>query len=332
MPVKRPWSRSVAGSVLLLVVAATVFAQPPGRIPRVGVLRPGDPPPADFGQREALEAGLRELGWTPGTNVLIEYRYSEGKHERLAELAAELVRLPVDILVASAPQGVRAAQQATRTIPIVMATLPDPVAEGFVTSLARPGGNTTGVTLDSEELSGKQLELLKEALPNLSRVGVLRNSASPGWEGARKQLETAARRLKIELKDFPVRRPEDLATSFAAMSQAKVGAILVRRDVLVIEPNRAEVVGLAAQRRLPAIYNFREFAEDGGFMSYGANVKALHRRSAIFVDRILKGAKPADLPIEQPRKFDLVINLRTAKALGLTLPSSTLLRADHVIE
>jgi putative tryptophan/tyrosine transport system substrate-binding protein len=238
----------------------------------------------------------------------------------------------VDVIVASSPIGVRAAQQATGTIPIVMSTLPDPVGEGFVASLARPGGNTTGLTLDSEDLAGKQLELLKEALPKLSRVGVLRNSSSVGYDIARRQINVAARRLKLEVKDFPVSRTEDLAPTFAAMSQTGVGAILVRRDVLVVEPNRAEVVALAAQRRVPAMYNFRQFPDSGGLMSYGANVNEIQRRSAGFVDKILKGAKPADLPIEQPTTFELVINLKTAKALGLTIPPSLLARADQVIE
>jgi ABC-type uncharacterized transport system substrate-binding protein len=325
-------TRLVAAALLLVLGPVAIPAQQPGKIPRVGVLRPGDPPPEDFGQRQALEAGLRDLGWTPGTDILIEYRYAQGKDERLSELAAELVRLPVDVIVASAPPGVRAAQQATRTIPIVMSTLPDPVGEGLVASLARPGGNTTGVTLDSEELSGKQLELLKAAVPKLSRVGILRNPNSPGYDVARTQIEAAARRLKVEVKDFPVSRAEALAPKFAAMSQAGVGAILVRRDVRVVEPNQAEVVALAAQRRLPAMYNFRQFPEAGGLMSYGANVNDIHRRAATFVDKILKGAKPSDLPIEQPTKFELVINLKTAKTLGLTVPSSLLLRADHVIE
>jgi putative ABC transport system substrate-binding protein len=290
------------------------------------VLRPGNPPPGDFGQREAFERGLRDLGWTPGTSILIEYRYGEGKPERLPGLAAELVRLPVDVIVASAPHGVRAAQQATRTIPIVMSTLPDPVREGFVASLARPGGNTTGVTLDAQELAGKQLELLTEAVPNLTRIAVLRNPTSPGWDVAKRQIEAAARALKLEVKDFLVSRPEDLAPTFVAMSQARIGAILVRRDVLVVEPNRAAVVALAAQQRLPAMYSFRQFPDSGGLMSYGVNVNDIHRRSATFVDKILKGAKPADLPIEQPTKFELAINLKTARALRLTIPATLLVR------
>jgi putative ABC transport system substrate-binding protein len=324
--------RALLAMALLLAGSAPAWAQPPGSVPRIGVLRPGNPPPGDLGHREAFEAGLREAGWTPGTSIVVEYRYGEGRPDRLSELAAELVRLPVDLIVASAPQGVRAAQGATRTIPIVMSTLPDPVGEGFVASLARPGGNTTGLALDSEELAGKQIELLREALPRITRVGVLRNATSPGYEGARRQIETAAARLGLEVKDFPVSRRNELAPTFAAMSQAGVGAILVRRDVLVIERNPADVIALAAQRRLPAMYAFRQFPDSGGLMSYGANVNEIHRRSAAFVDRILKGARPADLPIEQPTKFELVINVRTARALGLALPPSLLLRADHLIE
>jgi putative tryptophan/tyrosine transport system substrate-binding protein len=302
-------------------------------MPRVGVLRPGNPPPGDFGQREAFEGGLRDLGWMSGTNILIEYRYAEGKPERLSGLAAELIRLPVDVIVASSPVSVRAAQHATSKIPIVISSSPDPVREGFVASLARPGGNTTGLTLDTQELAGKHLELLKEAVPNLSRVAVLRPVASTDWDAAKTQIQATARALKfVEVKDFPLSRPEDLAPTFAAMSRAGMGAILVRRDVLVVERNRAEVVALAAQYRLPAMYSFREFPDSGGLVSYGVNVYEVHRRSAAFVDKILKGAKPADLPVEQPTKFELVINLKTAKALGLTIPPSLLLRADQVIE
>jgi len=330
--VKSAVTRLAAAVVLLLAGSVAVPAQQPAKIPRVGVLRPGNPPPGDFGQREAFERGLRALGWTPGTSILVEYRYGEGKPERLPGLAAELVRLPVDVIVASAPHGVRAAQQATRTIPIVMSTLPDPVREGFVASLARPGGNTTGVALDAQELAGKQLELLAEAIPNLTRIAVLRNPTSPGWDIAKTQIEATARALKFEVKDFPVSRPQDLAPTFVAMGQAGVAAILVRRDVLVVEPNRAEVIALAAQRRLPAMYSFRQFPESGGLMSYGVNVNEVHRRSATFVDKILKGAKPADLPVEQPTQFELIINLKTAKALGLSIPQTLLVRADQVIE
>jgi len=325
--------RALLQSALLpLLAPLAALAQQDGKVPRVGVLRPGDPPPGDFRQREAFERGLRELGWIPGTNILIEYRYAEGNSNRLTELAAELVRLPVDVIVASAPIGVRAAQQATRTVPIVISALPDPVREGFVKSLARPGGNTTGVTLDAGELTGKQLELLKEAIPTLSSAGVLRNPASPGWDIAKKQIDAIARRLKLVVGDFVVSRVPDLAQTFEAMSRARIGGIVVRRDVLVLEPRMTDVVRLAAQHRLAAIYNFREFPESGGLMSYGVNVYEVHRRAASFVDKILKGAEPGTLPIEQPTKFEFVINLKAAKTLGLTIPASLLLRADEVIE
>ena len=321
---------AVVLAVSLVAAPLVAEAQQAGKIPRVGVLRPGNPPPRDLGQREAFERGLRDLGWTPGTSILIEYRYAEGKPERLPALAAELVRRPVDVIVASATIAVRAAQQATRTIPIVMSALPDPLREGVVTSLARPGGNTTGLTLDAEELAGKQLELLKEAVPTLSRVAVLLGVIEP-HDAARSQIEAAARTLKLEVKEFLVRDTKDLAPTFAEMSQARVGAILVRRDTLVVERNRAEVVALAAQRRLPAMYGFREFPDSGGLMSYGANLDDIHRRSATYVDKILRGAKPGDLPVEQPTKFELVINLKTAKALGLTIPQTLLLQADQII-
>jgi putative tryptophan/tyrosine transport system substrate-binding protein len=331
MVLKSTVTRLAVAGVLLLAGSVPVPAQQSAKIPRVGVLRPGNPPPGDLGQREAFEHGLRDLGRAPGTSILIEYRYAEGKPERLPELAAELVRLPVDVIVAGSPAGVRAAQQATRTIPIVMSTLPDPVGEGFVASLARPGGNTTGLTLDSEELTTKQLQLLKEAVPKLSRVAVLRN---PLWQYAavQRQIEAAAGPLKLEVKDFPVSHAKDLALTFAAMRRARVGAILVRRDPLVIERNLAEVGALAAQWRLPALYFFRQFPDSGGLMSYGSDVNEIHRRSAAFVDKILNGAKPADLPIEQPTKFELVINLNTAKALGLTIPQPLLVRADQLIQ
>lgn len=307
-----------------------VAAQQSPKNPRVGVLRPGNPPPGDLGQRKAFEDGLRDLGWTPGTNILVEYRYAEGKPERLFKLAAELVRLPVDVIVVSARAGVQAAQQATRTIPIVMSALTDPVGAGLVASLARPGGNTTGLTLDSEEMTGKQLELLKEVVPTLSRVAVLGNPISHA--GLPRQTAAAGAVLALKVQEFLVSHANDLAPTFAAIRQAGMGAILVLRDPVVIERNLAAVVALAAEQRLPALYFFHQFPYAGGLMSYGANVNEIHRRSAAFVDRILKGAKPADLAIEQPTKFELVINLKTAKVLRLTIPPSLLLRADEVLD
>jgi putative ABC transport system substrate-binding protein len=303
------------------------------KVPRVGVLSPGNPPPRDpFHQREAFEAGLRELGWTPGTSIVIDYRYAEGKLERLPELAAELVRLPVDVIVGRSGIAIRAAQRATQTTPIVISATLDPVREGFVASLARPGGNITGLTLLVEDLDGKQLELLREAVPKIPRGGILRNVNIVYPEDMRKQIEAAGRALKLEIRDFPISRREDLAPTFAAMSRAGVGGVLVRFDPLVLEPNRAEVVALALKHKLPSIHPWRQFVEAGSLMSYGANLPEVHPRSAAFVDKILKGAKPADLPVEQPTKFELVINMKTAKALGLTIPQSVLLRAGHIIQ
>lgn len=303
------------------------------KVPRVGVLSPGNPPPGDpIRQREAFESGLRDLGWTPGSNIVIEYRYAEGKRERLPELAAELVRLGVDVIVGRAVGSIRAAQQASRTIPIVMSAVPDPVLEGFVASLARPAGNITGLSLQVQGLEGKQLELLREAVPKLTRVGILGNVNTPINEDEKKRLEEARRALRLELKDFPISRREDLVPAFAAMSRARIDAVLVSRDILVLEPNHAEVAALAVKYHLPAIHHFPQFVDAGSLMSYSVNIAEIHRRSAAFVDKILKGARPADLPVEQPTKFELHINMKTAKALGLTIPQSLLLRADHIVE
>jgi len=324
----------LCGLTLVTLSAPLAAESQQAKIPRVGVLSPGNPPPGDpIRQREAFEGGLRDLGWIAGANIVIEYRYAEGRPERLPALAAELVRLGVDVIVGRAPGSVRAARQATRIIPIVMSAVPDPVQEGFVASLARPGGNITGLTLQVQDLEGKQLELLRDTLPKLTRVGILRNvnTVFPAAD-EKKPLEAAGRTLRLELKDFPIRRREDLAPAFSTMSQASIGAVLVRRDPLVLEPNHAEVAVLTLKHRLPAIHHFPQFVEAGSLMSYGVNIAEVHRRSAAFVDKILKGSKPADLPIEQPTKLELVVNLKTAKALGLTIPQSVLVRADEVIE
>jgi len=273
---------------LAVVLALGVLAAPPAagaqsaRVPRVGVLSPGNPPPGDpIRQREAFEGGLRDLGWIPATNVVIEYRYAEGKAERLPELAAGLVRLGVDVIVGRAAGSIRAAQQATRTIPIVMSAVPDPVGEGFVASLARPGANITGLSLQVQDLESKQLELLRETLPKLARVGMLRNMNTVFRDDEKKPLEGARRTLRLELKDFPISRREDLASAFAAMSQASIGAVLVRRDPLILEPNHAEVVALTLKHRLPAIHHFPQFVEARSLMSYGVNIAEVHRRHQI---------------------------------------------------
>jgi putative ABC transport system substrate-binding protein len=327
---RRTFLSALSGSLLAAPLAAE--AQP-AKAPRVGVLSPGKPPPGDpIRQREAFESGLRDLGWTPGLNIIIEYRYAEGNRERLPELAADLVRLGVGVIVGRALGSIRAAHQASRTIPIVMSAVPDPVREGLVASLARPGGNITGLSLQVEDLEGKQLELLREAVPKLARVGILVNVNTPLNEDQKTQLEAAGRTLRVELKNFPISQREDLVSAFAAMSSDRIDAILVGRDTLVLEPNHAKVAALALKHRLPAIHHFAHFVTAGSLMSYSVDIAAVHRRSAAFVDKILKGAKPADLPVEQPTKFELIINLKTAKALGLTIPPSLLQRADQVIE
>jgi putative tryptophan/tyrosine transport system substrate-binding protein len=315
-----------------LFTAAVAEAQQAPK-PVVGVLSPGNPPPADpIRQREAFEDGLRARGWNPGVNVIIEYRYAEGRPQRLPALAAELVRMGVDVIVGRAPASVRAAQEATRTIPIVMSAVPDPVREGFVASLARPGGNITGLTLEVQDLEGKQLELLRDTLPKLTRVGILRNMNTVFSEDEKNPLEEARHTLGLDLKDFPISGRKDLVAAFAAMSHAGIDAVLVRRDPLVLEPNHREVAALTLRHRLPAIHHFPQFVEAGSLMSYGVNIAQIHRRSAAFVDKILKGAKAADLPVEHPAKLELAINTRTAKTLGLTLPQSVLVRVDRVIE
>lgn len=330
MIARRALLRALAGSLLAAPLAAQ--AQQAEKLPRVGVLGPGTASETVKVQREPFERGLRELSWTPGVNITIEYRYGGGSPERLAELAAELVGLSVDVIVARGPGAVRAARQASAIIPVVMASTDDPVSDGFVKSLARPGGNTTGIANRSWELDGKRLALLKEALPRLTRVGVLANPRKSRYRENVTTLLASARSLGLRAQVFEVTRAEDIAGAFAAIDKARVGALLVLTDIQVLEPRRAQIVALVDQRRLPAMYPWRFYAEIGGLMCYATSLPDLHHRSATFVDRILKGMKPSDLPVEQPTKFDLVINMRTAKALGLTIPQPLLLLADEVIQ
>ena len=317
---------SLAGA---LAVPLTAEAQRAGRVPRVGVLSPGNPPPRDaFHQRERFEEGLRGLGWTPASNILVNYRYAEGKLERLPALAAELVCVPVNVIIARG-LTIAAARQATTKIPIVMAADPDPVRSGFVASLARPGGNITGFSTQALDSEPKQLEFLSQALPSLTRVAVLTNANSQDREDM-ERLATAPRTRRLELTEFPISGSDELAAAFASVSKARVTAVLVSPTLWFIDSK--QLAALALQHRLTTIHNLRQFAEAGVLISYGANFAEIHKRSAVFVDKILKGANPADLPVEQPTKFDLVINLKTAKALGLTIPPSLLARADQVIE
>jgi putative ABC transport system substrate-binding protein len=305
------------------------------RLPRIGVV--GTTPPPDVASvtaKEALERGLQELGWRPGVDIAIEYRYASGSVERMRASVAELVRLPVDVIVARGTQATRLAREAAGPVPIVMSFVADPVAAGFVQSLARPGGNVTGLSFLVQALEGKQLELLKEAIPRFARVAVLGNPASfpSQYQSHVKAVETGALALGLRHQIFEVKKAEDLAAAFASISAARFDGALLLTDPFILEPHRVQVVMLSAKHRLPTIYPWGQYVESGGLMAYGANQYDLHRRAASYVDRILKGTKPADLPVEQPVKFEFVINLKTAKALGLTVPQSVLIRADKVIE
>lgn len=304
-------------------------AQERAKMPRVGVLGPGSASEMLKVQREPFERGLRELGWNPSVNVLLEYRYGGESPTRLAQLAAELVSLGVDVIVARGPVAIRAARQATTTIPIVMATTADPEREGFVKSLARPGGNTTGIANLTWQLDGKRLELLKEVLPRLTHVAVLANPRNKDQFPA---ILGAAQSVGLQARVFEVTRPEEIGGAFGLLDKAPAGALLVATDIQVLEPSRARIVAMAARHRLPAMYPWRFYVDIGGLMSYSTSLHELHRRSATFVDRILKGATPADLPVEQPTKFEFVINFKAAKVLSLTIPPSVLARADQVIE
>ena len=296
---------------------------------RIGVLSPSLSTGAGF--PELLRQSLRELGYVEGLNLTIEWRDAEGKAERFDDLAAELVRLKVDVIVATVPGAVFAAKRATTSIPIVMVNTPDPVQLGLVASLGRPGGNVTGTTSLTADLSIKHLELLKEAVPRASRIAVLWNPSNPWHPIAVKGIEAGARSLGVQLQILDVRGPEDFDNAFAAMTWQRSGAVLVLADPMTFF-HRTRLAALAAKHRLPTMYGLREHTEVGGLMSYWADSTDLYRRAGVYVGKILKGAKPADLPVEQPMRFEFVINLRTAKALGLRIPPSLLLRADHVIE
>ena len=307
-------------------------AQQPGKIPRIGYLSVRGP---DREKRRlaAFHQGLRELGYIEGQNLVIEYRYAEGKIKRYPDLAAELVRLKVDVIVTSpSPTLIRAAQRTTRTIPIVMLATPvDPVEAGFVVSLARPGGNITGLTNFDVKLHPKRLELLKEAFPLISRVVILWTKGQQ--KQAMKEVKAAGQALGIQIQYLVIasRRPSTLDSAFSAISQERPDGLLVASSRLTLR-HRARVIELTAKRRLPTIYDNSIFVNAGGLMVYDADRQHLHRRAATYVDKILKGAKPADLPVEQPTKFELIINLKTAKKLGLTIPPSLLYRADKVIK
>ena len=320
---------SLAAALALGLLAAppTAPAQPaPPKVARIGLL--GDVPSFLY---DAFRQGLQELGYVEGQNIVIEHRFPEFRYERLPGLAAELVRLNVDVIVAASPPATEAAKLATRTIPIVFTVSGDPVAEGFVASLARPAGNLTGLATIGPELVGKQLQMLRTVVPKVSRVALLKNPTQPTHARAARQAEDAGRALGMQVQVLDARTPSEIEAAFASMSSQRAGGVLMLRDA-VFRAQGAQIVALAARNRLPAMYGLREQAEIGGLISYGASVPHLFQRAATYVDKILKGAKPADLPVEQPTTLELVVNLKTAKALGLTIPPSLLGQADHVIQ
>jgi putative ABC transport system substrate-binding protein len=320
---------SLAGAIAAPL--ATTAAQPPEKVPRVGFLGPRTRSD-DAGFADAFLQGLRELGWVEGKTIVIEYRWAEGRSDRLPDLAAELVRLKVDVIFAGSTAVAVAAKNATGTIPIVMATGGDPVGRGLVATLARPGGNVTGLSFSvGMDIVGKWLELLKETVPKVRRVAVLSNPANPSHALGIESVIAAARAVGVQPQLLKAGGPNEFDNAFAAMARERAEALLVLLDPF-FGFHRARLSELAAKSRIPAMYGSREYPEAGGLMSYGADFRHSHRRSATYVDKILKGAKPADLPVEQPTKFELMINLKTAKALGLTIPPSLLARADQVIE
>ena len=324
--------RQIFTWLLAFAVLSTVSlanSQQPKKLPRLGMLLALSPD--ESVDINAFRQGLATLGYVEGKNIAIEYRYAEGKLDRLPALAAELVGLKVDVIVALSPPSAHAAKNATKTIPIVMRSTDDPVRTGLIASLARPGGNITGLTSISTELIGKRLEILKESVPKAHVIAVLRNPTAPDADLKWKETETAGRALGLQFQSVEVKAPDDFAGAFRKAMSAKPHALTVLRNPLIVN-NRKRIAELASKNMLPAMYDDREFVDAGGLMSYGADLTDLHRRAAIYVDKILQGRKPADLPVEQPTKFDFVINLKAAKQIGLTIPPNVLARADRVIK
>ena len=321
----------LAAAVLLLAGSVAVHAQQTARVHRIGFVSSLAPSPNP--SFEAFRQGLRELGYIEGKNVVIEARFADGHLEHLPRLVGELIGLKIDVLLAGSPAGALAAKTASTSVPIVFAGVGDPIASGIVVNLARPGGNITGVAAGAggAAFGGKWLELLKEVLPNVSRVAVLGNRSNPSNTPNLKGVEAAAQTLKIKIEIFDAGSATEVERALAAIGAGGAQGIIVTNDPFLLN-SRATLVQFAASKRLPAVYFFKLFADVGGLMSYGASLEESYRRSAAYVDKILKGAKPADLPIEQPTRFELVINMKTARALGLRIPQSLLLRADHVIE
>jgi len=330
---RRPFKKTALASILfagaVLAVAIIAEAQQLKKVPRIGYLS-ATSPSVNPTRVEAFRHGLRELGYVEGKSIIIEWRYAEGKLNRVGELAADLVRLKVDVIVTGGPTITPAVKEATTTIPIVMGYDNDPVGSGFVASLARPGGNITGLSALSPELSGKRLELLKEIIPRLSHVAVLGTSTQAGNAQALKEVKLAGQVLRVQLQYLDVLDPKDIETAFRAASKERADAVLVLVGA-VLNTHRKQIADLAVKSRLPAIYGQPQYVEDGGLLSYAPSYTDLFQRAATYVDKILKGAKPADLPVEQPTKFEFIINLKAAKQIGVTIPPAVLARADRVI-
>ena len=327
---KRAAVPSILIAVVLLALGVTAEAQQTKKVPRIGWLLFDSPSSANTARNEAFRQGLSDLGYIEGQNLIIEHRYAEGKVDRLPDLAAELVRLKVDAIFATSTASVQAAKKATTTVPIVSVS-GDPVGLGLVASLARPGGNVTGLADFTSELAGKRLELLKEVVPRVSRVAVLWNPDGPSSNLRMRETEAAAASLGIKLQPVDVREPNDFEHAFAALKKDRADALFYLRSPLMANQVK-RIVELAAKNRVPGMYDASEFPEAGGLMSYGTMLADLDRRAATYVDKILKGAKPADLPVEQPTKFEFVINLKAAKQIGLMIPPNVLARADKVIK
>jgi ABC-type uncharacterized transport system substrate-binding protein len=327
---RRAFLGVIAGGLLAAPLAAE--AQQPVRVARIGVLSPGDPLSEPSPRFEAFRRELRERGWVEGQNIAIEWRFAEGKNDRLPDLAAELIRLKVNVIFAINTPATLAARNATRTVPVVFTGVgASPTTARLVGSLARPGGNITGVTTVSGEMSGKRLELMKEVLPTVTRVAVLWHAPNAGAAAILKDIEVASVRLGLHIQNVGVPGPKEIRSAFEAATRERAGALVLIDDML-ISSHRGRILEFAGQTRLPVISIYSDFAEAGGLLAYGPKASDTYQRAAYFIDRILKGAKPADLPVEQSSTFELVINLKTAKALGLTIPPSLLQRADQVIE
>jgi putative ABC transport system substrate-binding protein len=324
---RRTFVSSVIGGLVVTPFGAR--AQLAQRVPHVGVLTLSVAP--SMGAFDGFRQGLRERGYVEGQNIVLEMRFAHGNPELLRAMAAELVQMKVDVIVTESNLAALAAKRASETIPIVMAVTGDPVGAGLVASLARPGGNITGLSLFANELSGKRLQILKEVSPKATSVAVIWNAAYPAASGYFAETQTAARSMALEIQSFEVRNPSDLDVAFDAVAAARARALITLPDGMLLA-NRARIVEFTAKSRLPALFPDREFAEAGGLLAYGPSLAANFRRAATYVDKILKGAKPAELPVEQPTKFELVINLKTARAIAITIPQTLVLRADQLIE